>query len=93
MYEIVYHPQVRKDLEKIHKKHIQVMREVIETKLAERPEEYGKPLRSTLKPLRSLRIGNYRIVYAVQKKKLIVLILTIAQRDKVYKEAERRIGN
>ncbi len=92
MFSVTYHPKVRNDLRKIHPKHVAVIREAIETKLARNPAEYGKPLRHTLKNLRSLRIGNYRIVYAVRNEKLIVLVLLVGKRDSVYREAEKRLS-
>ena len=91
MFRVTYHPKVREDLRNIHRRHVAVIRDAIESKLVTDPEGYGKPLRNTLMNLRSLRIGNYRIVYAVRKKKLIVLVLTVAGRDKVYRAAGRRI--
>ena len=83
MFTIVYHPKVRDDFRKVHPRHVAVLREVIDEKLATKPEIYSKPLRRTLKNIRSLRVGNYRIVYTIQKKKLVVLIVTVANRDKV----------
>tara|TARA_Y100000310_G_C19955493_1_gene478802 strand:+ start:106 stop:384 length:279 start_codon:yes stop_codon:yes gene_type:complete len=91
MLTVIYHPKVRSDLRKVHSRHLAVIRDAIETKLARSPKRYGKPLRSTLKNLRSLRIGNYRVVYAVKNRELIVLVLTIAKRDKVYEEAKKRL--
>ena len=90
MFIIRYHPKVLNDFRGMHPRHAEVLREAIDTKLALNPEIYGKPLRQTLKGYRSLRIGSYRIVYVVQKKQLIVLILTAAKRDHVYKESEKR---
>ena len=91
MFTITYHPKVRMDFRKVHARHVNVIREVIDEKLASKPTVYGKPLKSTLKNLRALRIGNYRVVYAVRNKELIVLVLIVGQRDTVYKKVEKRL--
>lgn len=91
MFTIHYHPKVRDDFRKVHPRQIGMIREIIDSKLASEPETYGKPLRRTLKNLRSLRIGNYRVVYTIQNKKLTVLVLIVGRRDKVYKEAKKRM--
>lgn len=64
---------------------------MIRSKLAEAPEAYGKPLRKVLRNHRSLRIGKYRIVYEVKNRKLLVIVVTVGKRDKVYREAEKRL--
>lgn len=92
MFTVFYHPKVRLDFRKIHAKHIAVLREAIDTKIAINPEIYGKPLKRTLKNLRSLRVGNYRIIYTVKQKKLTILVLIVGNRDKVYQDAQKRLA-
>jgi mRNA interferase RelE/StbE len=38
-----------------------------------------------IKPLYRIRIGNYRVVYGVQDKELIVTVVKISHRNNVYK--------
>jgi hypothetical protein len=45
-------------------------------------------LRFSLKGLRSLRVGDYRVVFRIQKNE--VFIVLIAHRSFVYKEADKR---
>lgn len=45
----------------------------------------GKPLKGRLKDLWSLRIGEYRVLYQVLKKKRIVAVVTVRHRKAVYK--------
>lgn len=49
----------------------------------------GKPLQGPLKGLRSSRAGKYRIVYEQKKEKLIVLILSVAHRKRVYRRKKK----
>ncbi len=91
MYKVVLHQKVKSDFRKVSAEMQDRALRMIEEKLQNYPEKYGKPLRHTLKNLRSLRLGDYRIVYTIKKNILIVLVLTVGKRDRVYKEAERRI--
>lgn len=75
-------------LDRNDRKHIE---KAICTKLFTKPEIFGKPLQQQLFPFRSLRVGEYRIVYRVQKK--VVSIIAILHRSIVYKEAMRRLSS
>ena len=45
----------------------------------------GKPLKGELEGIRSYRIGDYRILYQIESKKIIIIILTIGHRKEVYR--------
>ena len=45
--------------------------------------EFGKPLRYSLKGARSLRAGDYRVVFAIERDD-VVLIVKIGHRRDVY---------
>ena len=53
------------------------------------PEIYGKPLRSSLKGYRNLRIGDYRIIFRIEEK--AVKVFAILHRSIVYKDINKRI--
>jgi len=61
----------------------------IREKLRKKPHLFGKHLVPPLKGYLSLRVGNYRIIYKIQKQTVIVYI--IGHRSKIYKLAEQRI--
>ena len=61
----------------------------IEEKLLLRPEIFGKPLRRSLKGCRSLRVGDYRVIFQIHQK--AVLIIAIMHRSSEYKGIEKRI--
>ncbi len=52
-------------------------------RLAREPEA-GKPLQGPLQGRRSLRVGSVRIIYRYDGDQLLVLVLEIAQRQRVY---------
>lgn len=81
--KIFYKSSVEKDIRKIgHKERIKILEEV-ENCLSVNPTE-GKKLKGKFKELRSLRIGDYRVIYTMIKEG--VLILRIGHRKEVYRE-------
>lgn len=65
--------------------------DAVTKKLTTRPEIFGKPLRESLKGWRSLRVGDYRVVYEIRSFRT-VYILGIVHRSEVYDEIARRLG-
>ncbi len=61
----------------------------IDQKLKTHPDMFGKPLRQSLRSHRSLRVGDFRIVYRIDGR--IVRIVAIRHRRDVYAIAEKRI--
>lgn len=54
--------------------------------LATDPRPHGvKTLRGSKPPLLRLRVGDYRIIYAVEDDRLVVLVVRIAHRREVYR--------
>jgi len=89
-YSITLHPQVTaSDIPRLDAFLRQTVRDAIREKLTKRPEVYGKPLRYTLKSCRTLRVGDYRVVFQIQQE--IVHIVAIIHRRTEYKGVEARI--
>jgi len=87
-FNVLYHPNVKKDLAKINSKVGAQIKKAIENRLRKSPEQYGEPLRKTLKGYWKLRVGNYRIVFKINGNE--IWILGIMHRKNVYKEVNRR---
>ena len=84
LFEVVYHPDVlHKDLPQISEDIKHKIKHSIEAKLTFAPEEFGEPLRRTLKGYWKLRVGDYRVVYKITGK--AVIILRIGHRREIYK--------
>jgi mRNA interferase RelE/StbE len=89
-FDIEYHELVvKEDIPKISKKEKNRIKQAIEEKLQTQPELFGKPLRKSLKNYRSLRVGDYRIIYRIQKQTIKIFI--IQNRSTVYKKSMTRI--
>ena len=83
-YTVAYHSSVAsEDLPKLDKKALARIKRAIEERLMVAPQEYGEPLRRTLKGYWKLRAGDYRVVFTVRKEE--IMILGILHRKNVYK--------
>ncbi|MEA3362213.1 MAG: type II toxin-antitoxin system RelE/ParE family toxin [Thermodesulfobacteriota bacterium] len=72
-----------KEIEKLDKP---IRHRIIETidKLADNPH-IGKLLKGEHSGLRRIRSGSYRIVYEINENEVLVLVLRVAHRNKVYR--------
>lgn len=93
IWEIIYHKEVDADLESVGPSAAKRIMQVIDKKLTQNPEKFGMPLSKNLKNFRKLRIGDFRVVYQVFNKKVIVFVLAVGpRRDKeIYRSASNRI--
>ena len=83
-YLVKYHKDVSTDIQKIPKNIKQRIRKAIEERLLVDPLKYGYPLRRSLQGYRKLRVGNYRIIYKIEKSEITVL--KIGHRKEIYKK-------
>ena len=87
-YKLRYHPSVKsEDLPKLDRAIVARIRKAIETRLLAAPQEYGEPLRRTLKGYWKLRVGDYRVVFRVKGKEIFVL--GIIHRKEAYEIVEK----
>lgn len=75
---------VREDIKGLDRTIKNRIRKAIDQKLTQDPQHFGKPLRYSLNSLRSLRVGDYRVLYAIDREKALVSIVSIAHRRHVY---------
>ena len=89
-FRLLYHPLVlSEDLPTVHPDVRARLRRALRERVALQPARYGKALRGTLKGLWSLRVGDYRVIYAIDEDD--VLVLRIGHRREVYRSASRRL--
>ena len=89
-YQLFYHPNIeKKDLPEIPKNMKERIRKAIEQKLMTEPVKYGVPLKRSLQGYRKLRVGDYRVIYRIDKKNII--ILKIGNRKEVYNKVHLHI--
>lgn len=83
MYKLDFDAKVIKDLKKIDKLWQKKILSTIKSKLATNPY-LGKKLVGNLSPYYSYRIGNYRVLYELIENKMIIVVIKINHRNKVY---------
>jgi mRNA interferase RelE/StbE len=89
-YQVFYHPDIeKKDLPDIPKNMKERIKKAIEQRLMTEPVKYGVPLKRSLQGYRKLRVGDYRVIYRIDKENII--ILKIGNRKEVYNKAHLRI--
>ncbi len=92
MFEILYHYLVvREDIPRLSKLWREKIRAAIENRLVAEPDLYGKPLRRSLRGYRKLRVGDYRIIFKIDERKVKILI--IRHRSVVYSDVKKRKFN
>lgn len=85
---------LKKDFKKIDKADQKRIINTIRKKLTSKPQEFGKPLKGELKGYWKLRIGEYGVVYEIEKDKIIVYVIMVGYRrdNEAYKKAIIRLG-
>ena len=91
VFRLLYHHKViADDIPKLDAPTRARIQSAIDKKLPHHPERFGKPLAHTRAGLWSLRVGPWRVVYALREEE--VLILKIGHRRDVYKRLGRRMA-
>lgn len=84
MYSILYSPAARKDIQKLP---IDVAKNVVNSikEIRDNPKVHAKKLKGSPKsPLYSLRVGEYRVIMSIEGDKLIVFVIEVGHRTKIY---------
>ena len=90
VWEVRYKRSVAAEVRRLDASFRRRIRKAIEERLAADPRR-GKRLRGlrereTGRPLWSLRVGDYRVIYAFSDSELWVLVVRVAPRGGVYRE-------
>ncbi|WP_269527169.1 type II toxin-antitoxin system RelE family toxin [Coraliomargarita parva] len=83
-YKLEFAPSVRKDLKKIHKKEVLRILAAVED-LAKDPRPIGSK-KLTNEELYRIRVGNYRVLYEIHDKRLIVHVVKVGHRRDIYRK-------
>lgn len=84
MYEVVYLDQFEKDFKKIDKPVRKKIISKIENELAKDPYALGEPLKGQFKGMWRFRFGNYRVIYRIAEKEILILIARVGHRKNIY---------
>lgn len=82
IYERLFSPRAKKELEKLDKSiKIQIIKKIREL---ENNPKLGKPMLNILKNTRSLHVGDYRIIYYIREDHKRIIITKVGHRRNVY---------
>ena len=84
MYKVVYLNSVEEDLKKLDKSTARKILNRIEAYLACDPKELGKPLKGEFQGYWRYRWGDYRVIYKISEREILILVLRISNRKDAY---------
>lgn len=84
MYKVAYLDSVEEDLKKLDKSTVRKILNRIETYLACDPKELGKPLKGEFQGYWRYRWGDYRVIYKISEREILIIVLRISNRRDVY---------
>lgn len=85
MYSVEYTAHAIKDMNKLP---VEVKTKIFSavSKIKEDPYEHVKKLKTSAKtPLYSLRVGEYRVIMAIKDPVLIIQVVEVGNRSKIYR--------
>jgi mRNA interferase RelE/StbE len=88
MYNIFYTEEARSVIDRLTPKKQRQIKDAVE-RIAQNPS-LGKHLIQELADMWSYRSGDFRIIYRVEHRQLVVIILTVGHRKDIYKKINRR---
>lgn len=81
--------EAKRNIEKLDPSIKKVIKKAIES-LSVNPAK-GKPLSHDLAGLHSLRTADYRIIYRVRKRQLVIIVIAVGHRKEIYKRLKEII--
>mgnify|MGYP001615828194 FL=1 len=78
MYKVAYLDSVEEDLKKLDKSIVRKILNRIETYLAQDPKGLGKPLKGDFQGYWRYRWGDYRVIYKISEREILILVLRIS---------------
>ena len=89
-YQVFYRANVEKDLDAIPEPFQSTIRKAIKS-LAEDPRPPGFKKLVNMGDIHRIRIGKYRVAYLIVDRRLIVTVVAVAERGKIYPLLKRRM--
>jgi addiction module toxin, relE/stbE family len=85
-YKVIIRQKAEKQLNKLDDSmKLKIMRYIKQNlNNTDNPKKFGKALRYNLKGFWRYRVENYRIIAKIEKDELVILIVEIDKRDKIY---------
>lgn len=87
-WKIEYDQRARQGFKKLDPQTKKLIQEYIDTRIAGGgdPREFGKPLRGNKSGLWRYRVDKYRILCQIRDEVMVVLVIQVGKRDRVYED-------
>jgi mRNA interferase RelE/StbE len=89
-YTILFTREAKRNVEKLDPSIRKIIARAIKS-LAANPAK-GKALAYDLAGLHSLRTSDYRIIYRIKKKELLIIVIAVGHRREIYKKLKELIS-
>jgi len=89
-YNVFFTREAKRNVEKMDASIRRIIKKAIQS-LAVNPAK-GKPLAYDLAGLHSLRTSDYRIIYRVKEKQLIIVVIAVGHRKEIYKKLKELLS-
>jgi mRNA interferase RelE/StbE len=84
MYKVIWKDKASKQLAKIDRIIAKKIKDKVKNYLAQDPVNRGEPLAYEYKGLYRYRFSDYRVVYEVKEKELVIFVVKVGHRKEVY---------
>jgi mRNA interferase RelE/StbE len=85
VYKISYTREAEKSLLKIPRKTAELIREKMDTIASDPFGDHPNAKKLQGREGYRLRVGDWRVIYKIQNEQLVIIVLKVASRGKVYK--------
>lgn len=89
-YSIFFTREAKRNIEKLDPSIRKIVRKALES-IAVNPAK-GKPLAYDLAGLYSLRTSDYRIIYRLRKKELLIIVIAVGHRRDIYNKLKELLS-
>jgi mRNA interferase RelE/StbE len=84
-YKVTWHENALKDLKRLDKARAREIVQKVDEYLSEDPLALGNPLKGIFRGMLRFRCGDYRVIYAIDRKEERLMVLTAGHRKDVYR--------
>ncbi len=84
-YKVAWHEYALEDLRKFDKAGAREIVGKVDDPLSEHPIALGKPLKGIFRGLFRYRCGDYRVIYSIDRRDEVMLVLAVGHRKDVYR--------
>ena len=84
-WRVAWDPHTRKDLERLGRPAAERIRTAVLSRLAYDPTLGSRLQTSSAVALFRYRVGDYRVIYTLREREVLILVLRVGHRKEVYK--------